>query len=462
MSAMEIKKAIVIGGGISGLCAAFELKRGGADVTLLEKSDRVGGVIGTHCEDGFKAESGTNTVMVNNQNIFDLFDSIGLSDEIARALPSAKKRFFVKCGKPMAVPMSPFSFLFSRLFSLGGKVRILREPFVKKEDPESEPSVAEFAVHRFGQEGLDYGLDPFMAGVYGGDPEKLSIKYAFPPFWNLVQKYGSVIGGGIKSMKEKSALGNYFKPVLISFKNGMKTLTDKLGEILGDSVKISAKVISVDASKGGWQVSWGTPEGDFCEEFDALVLAVPAHALAELPLCGNLASALKPLSEIRYAPVATLTLGFKKSDIPHPLDGFGALIPKKENLSILGSLFVSSIFDGRAPSDHITLTNYVGGERNPELAGLPEGKITEIVLADLRKILGLKGVPVFRKLYSWKHAIAQYNLGYGKILDTADLAEKEIPNFAIIGSFRGGVGVGNCIENGLTAGKRILDKLSKE
>jgi len=459
---MEDKKVIVIGGGISGLCAALELKRKGAEVTLLEKAQRVGGVIGTHSENGFRAESGTNTVMVKSQKTLDFIKSLGLEDEIISSRNIAKKRFFVKDGKPCAVPMSPISFWTTPLFSFFGKLRILWEPFVKKEDESSEPSVAEFTIHRLGKEALDYGLNPFMAGVYGGDPEKLSIKYAFPPFWNLVQKYGSIIGGAIKSRKEKKASGDIFKPMLISFKEGMQTITDKLGELLGDSIKTSAKVISIDVNEEKWQVSWGTSTEDVCEDYDALIIAVPAPDIAKLPLCGNLSNKLKVLEKIDYAQVATFTLGFKKSDVPHALDGFGVLVPQKENISILGSLFVSSIFDGRAPEDCVTLTNYVGGKRNPKLAELPEDAMLEIVMKDLRQMLGVKGDPIFKKLYSWKHAIAQYNLGYQEFLDAMSEAEKSLTNFALLGAYRGGVGVSDCIENGIATGLKMAKKLDTQ
>lgn len=458
MNAMENKRLIVIGGGVSGLTAALQLKRLGADVILLESSARVGGVIGTFEKDGFKAESGTNSVMVNSQKTLDFIDSLGLKDETVISSPAAKKRFFVRYGKPQAVPMSPPAFLFSKLFSPLCKLRILCEPFIKPEDPDSEPSVAEFTLHRFGKEVLDYAMNPFMAGIYGGSPEKLSVKYAFPPFWNLVQKYGSIIRGGMKSRKDKMAAGNYFKPLMISFKGGMRVLTDKIAEELGDSVKTSAKLISIDVNDGKWQVSWGTASEDVCEDYDGIVLAVPSPKLAKIPFCGALDRALEPLKKIVYAPIATYTMGFKKEDVPHKLDGFGALVPQKEDFSILGSLFVSSIFDERAPESCVTLTNYIGGERYPELAMLPQEELREIILKDLRKMLGLKGEPIFEKLFAWKHGIAQYRIGYGEILEEIDKIEKENENLILLGAYRGGVGVSNCLENAI---ERAI-KLSKE
>lgn len=453
---MENKKAIVIGAGVSGLCAAVELKMRGFDVTVLEKSSKAGGVIGTFSDGAFKAESGSNSVMIQSQKTMDFLKEIGVADKIATPSPVAKKRFFARYGKIRAVPMSLLSFITTRLFTVLGKIRFFFEPFVKPHAPDSDPSVAEFTIRRLGREALDYGMNPFMGGVYGGDPSKLSVRHAFPPFWNFEQKYGSIFRGGAKSRADKVAAGNYFKPIMISFKGGMQTLTDRLAEILGDDLKKNVKIISIDGDGDkSWAVSWGTKIEDVCEQADVLVIAVPAAEIADLPLCGTLSGALKPLNKIIYAPVATLTLGFDRKDVAHPLDGFGVLLPEKENFSILGSLFVSSLFDDRAPDGFVTLTNYVGGIRNPALASLPEEEMEKIVMADLRKLLGVRGNPVFRKLYFWKHAIPQYNVGYQEFLDVLNDTEKLYGNIAVIGSFRGGVGVSSCLENAVAAADRL-------
>jgi len=456
---MENKKAIVIGGGISGLASAIGLKNAGFDVTLIEKSHAVGGVIGTVEKDGFKAESGSNTIMIQSQKTLDFLEDIGIKDAVEQSKPTAKKRFFARYGRPQKVPMDPVSMIFTRLFSFFGKLRLLIEPFIGKTPADADPSVEEFATRRLGKELFDYAINPFMAGIYAGDPSKLSIRHAFPPFWNLEQKYGSIVRGGMKARKDKIAAGNFFKPMMISFKGGMSTLPKAMAKVLGDSVKTDAKLISVDFGGNGWEVSWGTQFEDVCEHYDALVIAVPSPDIAELPIAGSLIAALEPLAKIKYSPVATLTLGFKKSDIAHPLDGFGVLIPEKENLNILGSLFISSMFDNRAPDGCVTLTNYLGGLRHPEHTLLSEENLTELAMEDLRKLLGVKAEPIFKRLFVWKHAIAQYNVGYSEFLDTMNLIETEFPNMALAGSYRGGVGVSSCIENGLAAAEKLVRKL---
>ena len=458
---MKTKKAIVIGAGVSGLSAALELKRKGFDVTVIEKAPRAGGVIGTFSDRGFKAESGSNSVMLQSQKSLDFLGELGLKEKIELSNPVAKKRFFVRYGKVRAVPMSPVSLIFTRLFTFWGKIRLFFEPFVSKTPADEDPSVAQFTIRRMGKDLLDYAMNPFMAGVYGGNPEKLSIKHAFPPFWNLEQKYGSIIKGAMKARKEKMAAGNFFKPMMISFKGGMQTLTDSMASLLGDSLKTSTKILSVDVNNGGWEVSWGNDTEDSCEYYDALVIAIPSPNFKDLPLSGSLACSLAPLENIQYAPVATYTMGFKKSDVKHKLDGFGVLTPEKENLNILGSLFISSVFSERAPDGYIALTNYIGGMRRPNDAYLPQEKMRELVMGALKKLLGIEAEPVFEKMWSWKHAIAQYNVGYQDYLDIIDKVEDEYPNIALIGAYRGGVGVSSCLESGVAAADKIASKLSE-
>jgi len=455
---MENKKAIVIGAGISGLSAALKLKDRGFEVVVLEKAPRAGGVIETFSENGFKAEGGSNSVMVQSQRTLDFLDRIGAKPKMQLSNPVAKKRFFAKGGKPRAVPMGPLSLLATPLFSPLGKLRLLCEPFVKR-IPDDDPSMARFAQYRFGKDVLDYAINPFMAGVYGGDPEKLSAKHAFPPFWNLERKYGSVIRGAMKSMREKRAAGNFFKPMMISFEGGMQTLTDCAARALGDSLKTNAKIISIDFGGSGWQVQWANSD-EVCENYDALVVAVPAPEVASLPIAGSFAAKLEFLKSIVYAPVATYTAGFARESVAHKLDGFGVLTPAKENLSILGSLFVSSIFPGRAPDGSVALTNYVGGMRRPELAALELEKMRAIVLADLSKLLGARGEPTFEKMFFRERAIPQYNVGYGEILDQISDVEREFPNIAFVGSYRGGVGVSACIESALSAAEKLAAKVS--
>ncbi len=452
---MQKNRVLVIGAGVSGLAAAYRLKQRGFEVKILDARAYAGGVINTFTQDGFKAESGSNSIMVQSQKTLDFFNEIGLKDEVANVRPQSKKRFFVRHGKLQEVPMSPMTMLKTRLLSPFGKLRLMMEPLMGKFSADADPSVSEFVKARMGKEALDYMMNPFFSGIYAGNTDRLSIRHCFPAFWNFEQKYGSIFWGAMKSRKEKAAAGNLFKPMMVSFKNGMSTLPEKLAELLGDSLVLNAQISQIDY-EGVWKAAWSSPQEDGYEAFDHLVLAVPSWSLKKLPLCGTLAAALEPLDKIEGSPMTTLTLGFKREDVEHPLDGFGALIPEKEKCSIIGSLFLSSLFENRAPAGCVTLTNYVGGMRSPELAKLSEDEVLPLVMADLRRLLGVRGEPVFKKMYTWKKSIPQYNVGYAQMLETMDQIEMDFPTVTLLGAYRGGVGVSSCIENAIARADKIV------
>lgn len=452
---MEKKKALVVGAGVSGLAAAYALREKGYAVKVVDKNNHVGGVISTSEENGFKAESGTNTLMIPSQRVLDFITSIGLERDTLLASETAKKRFFLHGGKPVPMPMSLLDFIKTPLFSPIGKLRLMLEPLVKKFPADANPSVEEFVKARFGKEALENVFDAFFAGIYAGRTDSLAVKYAFPPFWNFEQSGGSVALGAIKARRKKASSENLFKPMVISFADGMGQMARKMAEALGDDAPIlNARLTQVDF-EGKWQAAWSSPQEDDCDEFDVLVLAVPAWDLTKLPVGGTLAEAFEPLCGIRGAPINSLTLGFKRSDVEHPLDGFGMLVPQKEKCSILGTLFVSSMFEGRAPSGYVTLTNYVGGMRSPELADLPDEEIVPMVLKDLERILGVRGTPVFKRMFRHKKGIPQYDMSYGERLEALKVLREKFPSVALVGSYIGGVGAGNCIENGLRVADRF-------
>lgn len=259
----------------------------------------------------------------------DFLDRLAIKSKLETTNPAAKKRFFVKYGKPQAVPMGPLSLLTTPLFSFFGKLRLLCEPFVKPLDAE-DPSMAEFILHRFGKDVLDYAIDPFMGGIYGGSPEKLSAKYAFPAVLEFGEKIrlDNTRGNQVHEGKERGR-GNFFKPMTISFEGGMETLAKGLADNLGDSLKCGAKALSIDFGGNGWQVEWVAGDDEICDNYDALVIAVPAAEIRNLPTAGSLAAALAPLDRIEYAPVATYTMGFPKDAVKNRLDGLRARLRRR-------------------------------------------------------------------------------------------------------------------------------------
>lgn len=441
-------EAIVIGAGLTGLAAAFALRRAGAGVTVLERAERAGGAVRTEVSGGFLVEHGPNSMMVNEPSVEALIAEAGLSGEVVR--PLAKKRFLVRDGRPIALPAGPAGAISTPLFSLRGKLRILAEPFVSRGTADDE-TLADLVRRRLGPEMLSYAIEPFVAGIYAGDPEVLSARYAFPKLWNLERNYGSFIRGAVRLRRSGPPQS------MLSFRGGMEALPSRLAESLGDGFRPGSDVTSIARAPGGWRVAW-RDRGVAREAFaPSLVCAVPAFAAAALPWEEPLRPALAPLEAIAYPPVAVVALGFRREDVAHPLDGFGALVPAAEGRHILGAIFSSSLFPGRAPDGHALLTVFVGGARQPRQAALGDGALEQDVLRDLRDLLGLRGEPVFRRIVRWPRAIPQYNRGYGEILRAIEGAEAANPGLHLAGNYRGGIAAGQCLHNGLSLAARLCD-----
>jgi len=452
-----MKRLLVIGGGLAGLSAAWAAKCAGAAVRVLESAAQPGGVVQTLRENGFLIETGPNTLTTSNPAFMKLLGELGLENEIVETTPAANQRFIVRGGKLISAPMSLRHFLTTPLLSVAGKLRLLGEPWAKARPrgAPGEESLADFARRRLGAEALDYGLDPFVAGIFAGDPEKLAVRHAFPRLQKMEDEHGSVLRAVMRAKRARQGQG---PPRLISFPYGMAALPRALAAKLGDALVLRAPLLSLERdSAGGWSAAWQMPSGQTRESFDGVVLAVPAHALAGLPLPDELAAQLAPLAKIEYPPVSSVVLGFPRHGVGHPLDGFGALVPAAENFSILGVLFNSTLFTGRAPAGQVLLTVFVGGARQPELAMLPEGELVAKVTADLAKLLLVSTPPSFQKIIRWPRAIPQYSFAHGQMLAAMEAAERGWPGLALAGSYRGGVAVPQCLETGAAAGLRALN-----
>ena len=356
-----------------------------------------------------------------------------------------------------------------------------------------EESVAEFVLRRLNQEFLDRAVDPLVAGIYAGDPNKLSIQHAFPKLLEAEQKHGSLIKGQFFGAREQKP-GEISRrdARIFSFDDGLQVLPDVLAAQLGDALKFKTPVTKLAQNADGWRVTTANDE----TEHSAVIYCGTAFKLAELLIetytsptptlspfdgereknlqsCENIPSPhpggervaegrmrgtlldLSAFSEIRHPPVASVVLGFRREDVTHPCEGFGMLIPKIENLKILGTIFSSSLFPNRAPAGHVLLTSYVGGERQPELASLPTEKLVELVCEDLRALLGIKGKPVFQQVALYPKAIPQYNVGYGKFKDLFNEIELKVIGLFFAGHFRDGVSLGDSIVSGCNMAARV-------
>ena len=447
----------IIGAGITGLTAGFYLQRRGIPVTVYESSSRVGGVIQSLRRDGYLAEFGPNTILETSPKIGQLVRDASLQSRRLDPDPKAEARYVVRYRRPISMPSSPLGFFTTKLFTTNAKLAVLREPFVPARRDGAEESIAEFVLRRLGKEFLDHAIDALVAGVYAGDPYRLSVQQAFPKLAQLEARYGSLIKGQILGGRERKKRGEVAKDRApkFSFDEGLQVLTEALRAQLGPAVRLNSTVTRLSQAPDGWHLEARSSGQDVHREHCAVLYAGTAYRLAELGVetSGNLN--VSRLSEVRYPPVASVVLGFRREDVTHPCEGFGMLIPKVEGFKILGTIFSSSLFPNRAPAGHLTLTSYVGGERYPELASLPPEQLFELTCEDLRVLLGVKGKPTFQHAVFYPKAIPQYNLGYGTYREFMNELEMKAPGLFLAGHYRDGVSLSDSIVSGCNVVDRI-------
>jgi oxygen-dependent protoporphyrinogen oxidase len=441
----------VVGGGAAGLTAALALRQKDHVVTLFEASERVGGVMRSERSGGFLADLGPNSMLAPPPMVQALLRDLDLQRERVDSPPAARRRYVVRDGRPLAMPASGGAFLTTPLLSLRAKLRLLAEPFNRSRPSGTEESIAQLVRRRLGQDWVDYALNPLVAGIYAGDPEQLSSIHSMPMLGSLEARYGSLLGGAIRMMRERRSDRAEPEGRLFSFREGMETVPRAIAARLGGDVRLKTRVTGITPIEGSWLLTLEGPDGAVRQLFDAVICAAPSYALAETTFEGREREAWRGLGSIRYTPVAVVVSGFRRDEVGHPLDGFGALVPEVEHRQTLGTLFSSTLFPERAPAGHVTLTTFVGGARQPELALGGAGAIAAAVDRDLRELLGVTGVPVFRRLKVWTRAIPQYNLGYDSTRQAMDRIEEANPGLYLAGSFRNGVSVGDVMTSGALA-----------
>jgi len=372
-----------------------------------------------------------------------------MGNRILEANPEAHKRYLIHQGSLQRVPANLTQGITTPLYSFTEKLNLLGEPFRSKSN-EKDESVSDFVSRRMGPAFLEYGIAPLVSGIWAGNPDELSIKHAFPKVWNLEQYYGSLIAGAIKLKRENNRKGTKkFRSKMISFPNGLIEVIQNLQTRLIDKIELSATFKTIEKTDEGFRgiINLGSKEKEFkCRE---LILTNPIHSAVKIPFDPTILDSIKKVPEVYYPPVSTLMLGFKSKDIQHPLDGFGFLVPRREQRSILGTIFSSSIFPHRAPEGHANLMTFIGGSMQPDLATEPTESLVKATICELTKLIGLRGEPITISHTYWPQAIPQYEVGYDAFIDSLIDAEKQFPGLYFKGNYRGGPGLNDCIQSAL-------------
>jgi len=455
------RAVIVIGAGISGLVCAYRLKSLGIDVALIEKSDRVGGVIQSEYIDGFLIERGPNSSQ-GAEELVALVDELGITDELVEGDPKAPAYVYFN-GRLHAVPSGAGAFIRSKLLSLAGKLRILKEPFVPRRRAEAEESVASFARRRIGREAAERMVAPFVAGIYAGDAEQLSVQAAFPKLANLENGYGGLFRGMLakaqearKARKSASAVLDKAAPTrrrMCSFRSGMGFLPATLAARIGEDLitgcrelRIADSGLRSDRQSLRFIVEFERGGDRHQLSCDKLVIASPAGPAAEL--VRGISDRLSDLlEEITYPGLAILSLAYDESSIATPLDGFGFLVPPCEQKNILGCVWNSSLFKGRAPDGKALVTVFIGGAGNADVVRRADDELLSIAHGELQKVLGISSEPTLVAITRYERAIPQYNLGhYARVRQIESILEG-LPELRLIGNYLHGVSTGDCIKD---------------
>ncbi|MEK6405371.1 MAG: protoporphyrinogen oxidase [Acidobacteriota bacterium] len=474
---MQNRRAVVvIGAGISGLLCAYRLKTLGVDVSLIEKSDRVGGVIQSESIEGFLVERGPNSSQ-GTEELLTLVEELGISGELVEGDPKAPA-YVLFDGRLHSVPSGPGAFIKSGLLSLRGKLRIFKEPLVPARRSDSEESVASFARRRIGNEAADRLVAPFVSGIYAGDAEQLSVQAAFPRLANLESSYGGLFRGMFANAREArrakkaaSAVLEKAAPArkrLCSFRNGMAVLPKTLASKLGEDLLTECEELRI--SRCGSRNEAQSQSSGFTVEFERagdrhqltcerIVIAAPANAAAKLvrAISDQLSGLLE---EVTYPPLAIVSLAYDASTISTPLDGFGFLVPPGERMNILGCVWNSSLFEGRAPAGKALVTVFIGGARNPEIAQLGDAELVSTAHGELRKVLGISGDPRVVALTRYERSIPQYNLGHFARVQQIETLLGELPGLRLIGNYLHGVSTGDCIKEADHVARDLGESLS--
>lgn len=458
MNTPESIDTILIGSGLTGLSAAHYLNKAGVDFMVLDRNPQPGGVIQTHTENGFVYETGPNTGVIGSSEIAEMFEDLQGLCELETANEIAQKRYILKNGQWEPLPSGIMAGIKTPLFTLKDKFRLLGEPFRSRgKDPHE--TLSGLVKRRMGQSFLDYAIDPFIIGVYAGDPDILVPKYALPKLYNLEQDYGSFIGGAIKKQfQKKTEADKKITRKVFSAKGGLSNLAHALYTKAGkEKFRFSISDLSVQPEGELFQVSWTSEGTTHTVIAHHVIFTGGTFDLSDsFPFLEK--SELEKITNLKYAKIIEVTLGFNHWK-GMELDGFGGLIPSREKRDILGVLFMSTLFENRAPEKGALLTVFMGGIRNEKISELTDEQVKEVVKREISDLMQLPDFnPDLFKITRYHHAIPQYEVSSGVRFETIQMIEKQYPGLLLGGNMRDGIGMADRAKQGKMLAEQIINR----
>lgn len=449
---------VIIGAGLTGLTAGFYITKQGKTVAIVEKQNRIGGQIQTFEQDGFIFEKGPNTGVVSYPEVAELFEDLAPLCNLETAREESKRRLIWKGNRFHEIPSSLMGGVTTPLFSFFDKFRLLGEPFRKKGTNPNE-SVADLTRRRMGKSFLDYAVDPFLSGVYAGNPEKLITRYALPKLYNLEQEYGGFIKGAIAKAKiPKTDRDKLATKKVFSATDGLEKLPKAMADKIGrEQIFIGAEQVRVNPKGDSWEISFRGNKEDFQLKAKQVITTVGAYALEELlPFADP--HLIEKITCLEYAPVVQISVGIKDTK-GLAFNAFGGLVPSKENREVLGILYPSACFEGRAPKGGALFSFFIGGVKHRELTTLSDQELEALVIRNFHSMLKFpkEAKPDLIKIFRHNKAIPQYGISSGDRFEAIRLIEQKYPTLTLAGNIIGGIGMSDRIRQGVELAKKASE-----
>lgn len=452
---------LIIGAGLTGLTTAYTLASKGKNVHVLERMERPGGQIHTYSEDGFVFESGPNTGSISNPEVVELMQELEKTSNgkcrLETAPDSSKRRLIWKGDRFRELPSGLGSAITTPLFTLGDKFRILGEPWRKKGNNPDE-TVGELARRRLGKSFVDYAVDPFLSGVYAGDPNTLVTRYALPKLYNLEQNYGSFVRGAIKKAKEpKTDRDKLATKKVFSAIGGLSNITDSMADFLGDRISLGVSNLKINPKENAWEATFLDKSGNQQTiSASTVITTCGSYSLPEiLPFVEP--ELMNQVNNLKYAPMIEVCVGVKDT-LGGDYKAFGGLVPTIEKKKVLGILFPSACFSGRAPEGGALFTYFIGGVKHAEMLEKSDSEITSIVEEVFHDMLKFPNTskPDLIKIFRHKTAIPQYELSTGERLSAVEKLQKQYSGLIIAGNLRDGIGMAHRIKQARDIAEKLI------